>query len=119
METITVRNHGIDVISLGASTSTAVPFLYGDAQWVNSNPGGFDATAWHLYTIVATASGAQFVYVDGSLINSGTYNVILPASGLGMNIGKTDRPAPYQYFTKGDIDEVRVLNTPLSSAWIA
>jgi len=112
------QSWGIDVIPQGTSNSTAVAFLYGSARWVGSTA-NFDPTAWHLYTVVATASNTQSVYVDGTLVSSGTDSVISPATGMGMNIGKTDRASPYQYFTNGNLDEVHVLTAPLSSSWIA
>ena len=110
------QSWGIDAIP-GGSTSTSIKFLYGSTQWVVGTGSG-NPMAWHKYDVVASGSNTQSVYYDGNLIASGTYGVITPSAGLGMNIGKTDQSAPYQYFTYGNLDEPRVSNIARSSSWI-
>ena len=106
---------GLDVFPTDAGHVTFC-LLYGSARWVCSSSLAIAPGNWHLYTAVMNSNGTQSLYVDGALVASGSDSVITPNSSNNFNIGKTDRSAPYQYFTTGVIDDVRIYSTSLSSS---
>ena len=109
---------GLDVIPVDSS-HLILSFLYGSPAWVQTSSLAYAPASWHLYTAVARADGTQTIYVDGTVVGTGTLPVITPASGLSLNIGVTDRAAPFQYFATGTIDEAHVSTATRSAGWVS
>ncbi len=107
---------GLDIIPDGAGNAT-VAFLYGAATWVQIASTPFSLNVWH-NVAVNMNNNAQQVFVDGTSIVSGTKTNITPSAAAGLNIAKTDRVAPFQYFTNGTMDDVRLYSRSLSTTEI-
>lgn len=84
---------------------------------IDLNTGGIWDNQWHTIALVYRASGSKELYKDGVLAASTTTAMTMTNTNLPMILGK-DGNLAYGGFDI-DVDEIRIWNTPLSSANIA
>ena len=81
--------------------------------------GGYNDNVWHHVVAVNSSLTSREMYVDGSLVCSGTQNITAAPTVTSANIGSMAHEGLDHYFD-GLIDEVRVYNyarTPAQIAW--
>lgn len=99
-------------------TGCNVSLLYGAAQFVQAFiPGNPETNSWHMVSAVMKPN-AQQIYFDGALLATSNLTTITPLSTNRINIGKTQRAAPFYYAFNGVLDEARIATAQHSSNWM-
>lgn len=104
-------NWGIDIIPIPATNSLHIYLLYGFARWVSIfNIPNYDYTKLNNVTIILKEN-QQKIFFNSVLVGEGALSTAAPTASAPMVLGKQSRSAPYTYFTKGDLDEVKLDTT--------
>ena len=82
------NGYGI-ALNSDSDTSGVLKILYGTVSWISTGVNVTDNN-WHYITLVIASTGVPYVYLDGSLIYTGSSSPVPNIPTLYTNIGKDD-----------------------------
>jgi hypothetical protein len=101
---------------LGKLNDQVFAFYIDDTYNVRYSLSNFNDGEWHYVVCTATSTGTMTMYLDGTSVNSTSWDGTSTTGTNDLHFGKAVETITQEF--SGDIDEVRVSNIACSADWV-